>query len=245
MGKIVAIGGGEIRDEETRAIDERLIELTGRARPNVLFIGTAGGDDPDFYQSFQSYFSKSLGCQTDVLPLLTKRPTTASIAHKIESADLIYVGGGNTLRMMKLWRRLGVDKLLEAAHQRGTVLSGISAGAICWFSAGLSDSRSFSGKDDWPYIRVRGLGLVNAIFCPHVDGEKRLSPFVDFMGKYGHMGLGCDNNCALEIIDGHYRFIASQPGAQGYRVYKQRGEVVTERLAPGERYLPLADLLAK
>jgi dipeptidase E len=84
-----------------------------------------------------------LKCKTDVLFLIKEQPSKESIQRKILSADIIYVGGGNTLQMMCIWRRLRVDTLLISAYENGTVLSGISAGAICWFDSGHSDSMSF------------------------------------------------------------------------------------------------------
>ncbi len=246
MGKIVAVGGGDLRDAATRAIDQRIIKLTGKKRPQALFIPTASGDAVDYYHSFRAEYGQQLGCTTDVLYLILpqERPDSAAIAAKIAAADLIYVGGGNTLRMMKLWRRLGVDALLTAAYERGTVLSGISAGAICWFTGGLSDSRSFASTDeDWSYIRVRGLGLVNALFCPHVDAENRLEPFEQLMQKHRLIGLGCDDCCALEIVDGRYRFMAARVGARGYRVRRKLGRVVSEAIEPADGFQSLDDLL--
>ena len=199
MGTIVALGGGELRDAETRTIDKRIMELTSKSHPNALFIPTASGDATDYAAIFNAQYGDALGCTTDTLYLLKNRPIPDVITQKIREADLIYVGGGNTLRMMKLWRKLGIDQLRVEAHERGTVLSGISAGAICWFASGFSDSRRFAGKDDWPYIRVRGLGLVNAIYCPHVDSEKRLAPFTQFMQKHNQFGIGCDDPSATTL----------------------------------------------
>lgn len=245
MGKIIALGGGELREGATRAIDARIVELTGKARPRALFIPTASGDAENYVETFHAQYGDQLGCETDTLYLLAKRPAPDVIAEKIEAADLIYVGGGNTLRMMKLWRRLGVDALLRQAHARGTVLSGISAGAICWFESGHSDSRRF-GPDQpelWEYIRVRALGLVDALYCPHIDVENRLSSFQQFVGKHRVVGLGCDDCCALEIIDDTWRVIASRDGAKAYHVYRQSGQIITHILQPGGPTRPLAELL--
>ncbi|MBZ0303459.1 MAG: peptidase E [Anaerolineae bacterium] len=239
MGKIVAIGGGELRAGETRAIDTRIVELTGKAAPTALFIPTASGDAADYYElSFRPQYGEALGCPTDVLFLLNHRPSPGEIAAKIEAADLIYVGGGNTLRMMKLWRRLGVDALLRRAYERGTVLSGVSAGAICWFAGGHSDSRAFAAKEGaaWNYIRVRGLGLVGGLYCPHVDGENRLPKFQQFMRRFSEVGIGCDDCCALEIVDDTCRVITSRAGAKAYRIYRQRDQVTTEVLESGSEH---------
>ncbi len=245
MGRIVALGGGELREGATRAIDTRIVELSGKTRPKALFIPTASSDSENYVETFRAQFGDALDCETDALRLLADRPAPDVIVAKIQAADVIYVGGGNTLRMMKLWRRLGVDKLLRQAHARGTVLSGISAGAICWFDSGHSDSRSFAAEGAWNYIRVRGLGLVDALYCPHIDAENRLSSFQQFVGKHRTIGLGCDDCCALEIIDGTWRVIASRDGAKAYHVRWQGGQVVTDMLQPGETARPLSELLDK
>ena len=135
----------------------------------------------------------------------------------------MYVGGGNTLMMMKRWRRLGVDTVLEEAYRRGIVLSGLSAGCICWFSWGHSDSMSFYDPEGWSYIRVRGMGLVvRALACPHYDsataGIERRDDFQQMMRKHSGMGLAIDDHCALEIVNDTYRVITSREGAGAYKL---------------------------
>lgn len=143
MQKIVAIGGGKLALRETLAIDRAIVRFTEKSRPRALFIPTASGDSPEYCEIFQSVYGRGLKCSVDVLTLLGSPPAHATMARMIRQADLIYVGGGNTLKMMRRWRRLGVDDLLRKAWRRGCVLSGISAGANCWFEAGSSDSMKF------------------------------------------------------------------------------------------------------
>src|SRR6266700_3790922 len=116
------------------------------------------------------------------------------------SADIIYVGGGNTLTMMKLWRRMGLDDLLIKAYNQGIVLSGLSAGAICWFKYGHSDSLKMVDPSK-NFIRVKGLGWINATLCPHFHAEKREKDFEKMISLYGGIGIALDNNTALELID--------------------------------------------
>lgn len=163
---IVAIGGGEIRTRGTAPIDREIIRLSSKKNPKLLFIPTASSDSERYWQRVRDYFSGFLKCKTDVLFLIKGRPSKAQIREKILSADIVYVGGGNTLFMMRVWRRLGVDALLRSAYEQGTVLSGISAGAICWFDSGDSDSMSFYNPQKWNYINVKGLGLIQGIHCP-------------------------------------------------------------------------------
>lgn len=148
LPKIVAIGGGDLKTLQTAEIDERIIELTGKTQPKALFIPTASGDAEGYIENFHKSYGQHFGCITKTLNLIQNPPTLETITELILCSDLIYVGGGNTYRMMKIWRRLGLDKILAEAASRGIILSGLSAGAICWFKFGHSDSRSFSSNSD-------------------------------------------------------------------------------------------------
>ncbi|MGH9703455.1 MAG: Type 1 glutamine amidotransferase-like domain-containing protein, partial [Candidatus Acidiferrales bacterium] len=168
-GIIVAIGGGNISTRGTAVIDREIIRFSGKKLPRLLFVPTASSDSEIYCEHIHEYFGKFLKCKTDVLRLIADHPSNGQIRKKILSADIIYVGGGNTLKMMRLWRRLGVDNFLRRAYRKGIVLSGISAGAICWFDSGHSDSMSFYNPRKWEYINVKGLGLVKGIHCPHYN----------------------------------------------------------------------------
>ena len=241
---IVAIGGGKIARRATVPIDREIIRLSNRAHPKILFIPTASSDSETYWKNFQKYFGDFLRCRTDALFLVGERPTNTEIERKISSADIVYVGGGNTLFMMRVWRRLGVDRMLKAAYRKGTVMAGVSAGAICWFDSGHSDSMSFYHPDDWKYINVRGLGLIHGINCPHYNGVTRGVPrrhdFQDMIRKIGGMGIAIQNTCALEFIDDRfYRLVRSKDNARAFRVYKRGGEVVEERIPQEETLEPI------
>lgn len=244
---IVAIGGGEIRTKRTARIDREIIRLSNKKNPKLLFIPTASSDSERYWKHVQDYFGKFLKCKTDVLFLVKERPSKEQIRRKISTADIIYVGGGNTLMMMRLWRHLGVDKLLVSAYENGTVLSGISAGSICWFDSGHSDSMSFYNPRKWKYINVIGLGLIGGIHCPHYNGRTmgvpRRKHFRDMIRKTGGVGIALENNCAIEFIDGRfYRVISSKSNARAYRVYKSGGEVVAEQIRQQKQLAPVESL---
>src|SRR3989344_6273389 len=145
--KIIAIGGGEIGRPgypvETTKIDKEIITLTGKQKPRLLFVPTASSDTESYFEVVKKHFGKRLGCKTDVLYLIKEKPSKKEIEEKIFQSDIVYVGGGNTLKMMKVWRNTDVDKVLKEAYGKGIVLSGVSAGSICWFRWGNSDSRRF------------------------------------------------------------------------------------------------------
>jgi len=245
MQRIVAIGGGDLRKLETFKIDSHIVHLTGKKQPTALFIPTASSDSEAYWETFQSIYGTKLGCKTQILFLLKDPPSSTKMKGLILKSDLIYVGGGNTLKMMNVWRRLGIDEMLKIAAQKGIVLSGLSAGAICWFKYGHSDSRSFHNPDSWTYIRVRGLGLINALLCPHFHSEKRERSLRDVIAKYGGMGLALNDCTALEIADNTFRVLSSSEHAKAYKVYKRKGDIVTDVLQPHKQYLPLDDLLEK
>jgi len=241
---IVAIGGGEIRTRGTAAIDREIIRLSNKKNPKLLFIPTASSDSERYWKHVQEYFGGFLKCRTDVLFLINEQLSNAQVRGKILSADIVYVGGGNTLQMMRIWRRLGVDEFLREAYENGVVLSGISAGAICWFDSGHSDSMSFYNPQQWKYINVGGLGLIEGIYCPHYSGMTRGVPrrkdFREMIRKTGGIGIAVENNCAIEIINGQfYRVIRSNAHARAYKVDKRGGEVVAEQIRQQKHLAPI------
>ncbi|HEY7123865.1 MAG TPA: peptidase E [Ktedonobacterales bacterium] len=241
---IVAIGGGDLGTFETLAIDQEVVRLTEKSEPRALFIPTASGDSEDYWQNFQQVYGHRLGCKTEVLWLLKETPSQEQMQEKILGADLIYVGGGNTLRMMKRWRKLGVDALLRQAADKGTVLAGLSAGAICWCNYGHSDSMKFSNPNRWQFIRVQGLGILDTTICPHYHSEHREADFAQMVRKYPlHRGLALDDNTAIVVRNGGWRILHSQPDARAYWLYMRYGQVMIRRLEQNAEPYPLSFLL--
>jgi dipeptidase E len=248
--KIVAIGSGEIGAPgyqiETEEIDREIIRLVGKKHPKVLFLPTASGDSPLYWETFQKYYEQRLGCKTDVLYLLKGNPSSKEIREKILGSDIVYVGGGNTLRMLKRWRKLGVDKILEEAGKKGVILSGLSAGAICWFKYGNSDSRAFGPKRSTKLIKVRGLGFLSFMACPHYDVEKSRRPSLRKMiRENGGIAIALENCSAFEVVDDKYRIITSSKNAHAYRLYRHNGKVVEVELPAKKRFRPLEELFEK
>ena len=241
---IVAIGGSEIRTRGTAPIDREIIRLTKKKHPRLLFIPTASSDSETYWKHVQEYFGGFLKCKTDALFLISEGISKQNIERKIGWADITYVGGGNTLQMMRAWRRLGVDKLLKFAYENGTVLSGISAASICWFDSGHSDSMSFSNPRNWNYINARGLGLIKGIHYPHYNSRTRGVPrrkdFREMIRQIGGVGIAIENNCAIEFIEGRfYKVITSKDYARAYRVYKTGGQILTEQIRQEEHLAPI------
>ncbi len=147
--------------------------------------------------------------------------------------------------MMKVWRKLGVDLALEEAYKRGIVLSGVSAGAICWFKYGSSDSRKFANPDAG-LIKISGLNFINALCCPHYNAEEDRRPHLkELMKKTSGVAIALDNCCALEIVDDKYRVITSRSDANAYKVYYRKGQFHEEVIEKKNDFSPIESLLAK
>ena len=249
MSAIIAIGGGEMGRPgfpvETTLIDKEIIAQTKKKNPKLLFIPTASNDSQGYFEVVKKHFG-GLGCKVSVLNLIKDKLTRKETREKIFSSDIIYVGGGNTLKMMTVWRKLGVDKILKQSHKKGIVLSGISAGSICWFSYGNSDSRKFTSGSS-KLIKVTGLGLITALHCPHYDAEKNRKADLKRMMKITHniVAIALDNCTALEVIGDKYRIIKSKAGAKAYKCYWKRGKYFEDEIKSKKEFEPLDKLLEK
>ena len=249
MQKIVAIGGGSIgfgaAKPEVTPISREILRLSGKKSPRLLFIPTASSDDKAYVRAVQGHFGRKLGCQVDVLYLIHERPSFHQVRTKIAWADIIYVGGGNTLKMMNRWKKLGVDRLLKGARESGKVLCGSSAGALCWFRQGNSDSRKYYDPQAG-LIKVTGLGFLDALGCPHYNVEKDRKPQLKkMMRKTPGVAVALDNCAALEVVGNRCRALAAKEGAKVYRVYWDRGNYYEIPLEVRQGWVPLARLAVK
>jgi len=194
---VVSIGGGEIRQRETLKIDTFIRDLSGKAVPNVVFIPTASYDAEGYCQIVSEVYGKDLGCSVDHLKLLATQPTRSEIEDKVLGADIIYVGGGDTKTMLDVWKLNSLSDIIKQAGQSGTILSGLSAGAECWFEAGHSDYQSFTDNPNWEYSLLKCLAFKAGLFCPHMDEIGRYDNFKSMVEANDLIGIGCDNNAAL------------------------------------------------
>jgi len=228
MGKIVAIGGGENgrpgTNYETGVIDREIISMAGRERPRFLFVGLANVYAEGYYSVMHAIYHGMYGCETEHLTADDIKDAQAA-SSKIAEADIIYVGGGNTLRLMTLLRRHKIDAMLAAAYANDTVLCGVSAGAICWCDYGNSDSRRFTSGSD-QLIRVKGLGFVHVLLCPHFDAEPKRQADLPRMMKTTHRipAVALDNGAALVINEEQFKISTSIEGAKARKCFWKNGE---------------------
>ena len=169
MKQIIAIGGGGFgRNPNQRIIEKYIIDQSNESKPNILFIPTASAEDKSYTVNFYSCFN-GLNCNPSHLNFFQRTPRIEGLINK---ADIIYVGGGNTKSMLAVWKEWKLDKLLIKAYNKGTVLAGVSAGAICWFDTGITDSWA----SNLNYIDC--MGVLSGSCCPHYDSEKDRRPSV-------------------------------------------------------------------
>lgn len=236
--KIITIGGGEISELETLDLDAFICSQTGKSTPKALFIPTASGDADGYCATFQHVYGERLGCEVDFLLASRTDFSHQQAVHKILNADLVYVGGGNTEKMLAVWRDFRIAAALRQAGESGTVLAGLSAGAICWYEAGLSDSDRFTAGSDWRLKRLGALGFLPGVFCPHLDKEQRHAPLLELVRTSGERAIACDNGAAVYWHDGVAQVLSSLPNAFAYLYTEVSGEVGVERFSAGQK-LPL------
>ena len=214
MGRIVAVAGGDLAT--TLKMNRYMIELSGKAHPNVLFIGTASRDDEGYVENFKAAF-QGIGGSVETLALVKRNYMETDIEELLGWADIIYVGGGDTVSMMKIWKEFSLDeKLKEISRKDRAVLGGISAGAICWFSCGHSDSDAFTGDGNWHYRIVDGmLGIHPFAYCPHYNEEGRKS-FDEMLKGRNIRGLAMESETAFVDVNGEISFIRSREDAKAY-----------------------------
>jgi dipeptidase E len=232
---IVAMGGGGFQMEpDNPLLDDHVLALarerSGRERPRICLIPTATKDDPGVIEAFERLFTPR--AVTRVLRLFER--DDEDLAAVIHEQDALYVTGGNTANMLALWRLHGLDSVLREAWTAGIVMAGMSAGAICWFEAGTTDSfgptlRSLHG----------GLGILAGSLSPHYHGEAQRRPLVRRLVGDGRLppGYGVDDGAALVFRDRELvEVVTSDREAGAWRVEPDGAGGATETPIP-TRYL--------
>lgn len=203
MRRIIAIGGGELRERTTLAIDEYIANLAkeraGERRANALFIPTASHDFMPYYNTFHKVYTGLFNIKTDVALTVFKEVDLEKLKGKFEKADMIYVGGGDTVFMIDSWKQSGILPLLKDAYERGVIIAGLSAGAICWFTDMYTDSEQALGEGE-KYAMFKGLGWVDGVISPHYGA--RMLDFDKIVCYNNFRALGLEDNSALVIEEG-------------------------------------------
>jgi len=220
VGDIIAIGGGGFgRNPNHPIIEKYIIEQSSKEKPNICFIPTASAEDKSYTVNFYTAFSK-LNCTPMHINFFQRTPRLDSTLNK---QDIIYIGGGNTKSMLAVWREWKLDKLLLKAYNRGTILCGVSAGAICWFEKGVTDSWASN-------LNIMDcMGFLEGCCCPHYDSEKDRKPSVKkfLHDKIVESCYAMDDGSALHFKNGKiYTAVSFYKDAQAYQVSLKDGDIL-------------------
>jgi dipeptidase E len=223
---IFAMGGGGFTMEPSNPLlDDFVLSLARASEPRILFLPTASGDTTDQINSFKARFGERT-CVPEHVSLFRMRESKRSLREIVLEQDIVYVGGGSMRNLLAIWQAHGLDTLLVEAWRSGTVLAGLSAGAMCWFQAGVTRS---SG----PPEAMEGLALLEGSLTVHADGEPERLPVWLAGVRDGALpgGWALDDGVGL-LFRGRQleRAVSSRPGASAQRVDAIAGELVRHRL---------------
>ncbi len=225
MKQIIAMGGGGFSMEpDNIRLDYYALAQTQKENPVICFLPTASAESPKYINDFYTAFTR-LNCRPRHLSLFNL-PSTDLEGYVME-CDLIYVGGGNTRSMLALWREWNLDVILHKAWEKGVVMAGLSAGAICWFSHGVTDA--VPGR----FMSMQSTGFLRGSCNPHYDLPSERRTVFHQMISSGELpgGYGIDNYAALHFIDQKLEVvICSQEGKAAYEVSLEAGEVLEQCL---------------
>lgn len=228
---IVAIGGGEIKNKTTLEIDRFVAGLAkehaGEKRANALFIGTASHDSMPYFNSFRKTYTSVFDIKAEVALIVYGEMDIERIKGKIENADAIYIGGGDTVYMLEKWKETGLDKLILEAYNQGKIICGLSAGAICWFETMYTDYEIMRGQSA-DYVMKKGLGVLEGTMCPHFN--EREEDFFSAMKTHGVLEAYCvENDSAIVFKNGKMERVLSS-GGKAYLVKNENGVITKTEL---------------
>ncbi|MBY6036773.1 peptidase E [Fictibacillus nanhaiensis] len=218
MKQIIAMGGGGFSMEpENKKLDRYILSQCKKEQPTICFIPTASGDAEGYIERFYHAF-KTENCKPAHLSLFSP---PHNIEEFVSQQDIFYVGGGNTKNLLALWREWELDLLLKKAYEEGKILAGLSAGSLCWFEEGVTDSFG-------PLRGLQCLGFLKGSHCPHYDGEEDRRPAFHKLIREGlKAGYAADDGTALHFMDGElHHSVSSRENAKTYYVQLKNEEVV-------------------
>ena len=224
--KVLAMGGGGFAMEpENPLLDRFFFSLSKKTKPKVCFVSTASGDAEGYIERFYAAM-KTHDVESSHLALY--RGPIGSLRDYVLGKDVLYVGGGNTRNLLALWKEWNLHKIIVEAYQRGVVVGGVSAGSICWFEEGVTDSVPGS------LSKLNCLGILKGSNCPHYDGETERRPAYQRLVREGmKAGFACDDGVAAHFSNETLvEFVSSRPNALAYKLSLNDGKVFEESNEP-------------
>ena len=229
--RLICIGGGELKTKETLPIDGYIANLAkehaGEKRAYGLFIPTASHDSMPYFNSFRKTYTSVYDIKADVALTVYGEMNMDKIAEKFQKADFIYVGGGDTVFMLEHWKKTGMLELIRGAYERGVIVCGLSAGAICWFETMYSDS--VQASEEGEYSLYPGLNWIKGIISPHYG--LRALDFDKIIVYNNKDAIGLEDKSAIEIVNGEIVRSLSC-GGNAYRIIAENGVLRKELIQP-------------
>ena len=191
--KIIAIGGGGFTNQLDESLDQFILDQSKKIKNKIGFLATASKDDKNkihlFYKRFENikYELSHFNLTSDA----------NGFSEWILNKDIVYIGGGNTFLMLEIWKKNNLENIFKDAYEKGIILSGVSAGAVCWFEWILSDS---VGPGFNP---LKGINLISGSCTPHSSNIERINQFeLDIKNNKLPSGIAIDDGVAVVFIDG-------------------------------------------
>ena len=216
MGVIIGIGGGRYSDGEVKPIFEKIVSLSGKQNPKVVFVPTAGFDDMEGDEDIFALFEQ-LGATVSPLLLTDESLTYEEIENAILTSDVVYAGGGNLKFLMDTWKKTGADVAFKKAYEKGVILSGYSSGSMCWFAEGYDDC-----GENHEFMFVDCLGLLPYCNCPHYESDY-WQRFKDAVKSRNVDGLAIENGAAYIYDNGKVTTMHGNDGGSVYLLKKDSG----------------------
>ena len=224
LGQIIAIGGGGFgRNPYNNKIDKYIVDQSYKDIPNVCFIPTASAENDAYIVNFYTSFNK-LNCNPVHLSLFKRTPNLESLINK---QDIIYVGGGNTKSMLAVWKEWKLDKLLDKAFNNGKILCGVSAGSICWFEKGVTDSWASNLN------LLDCLSIIDGCSCPQYNSESDRRPTLANFIKNGKIKecYASDDGSAIHFKGNKlHTAVSFYENAKSYVVKTNENQIIEEEI---------------
>lgn len=254
--KIVAIGGGEngrllengtFAPYNTEKIDEEIVKLANKEKPNFLFINHAMSSleiQEIYFQTMKKIYENKFNCICKDLKTI-ELDDHQKVKEKIEWADIIYEGGGDTSYMIDLWKKTDFNKYLYDAWNNGKVICGISAGAVCWFKSCNSECSNQEQNENDLFKIVECLNWINLHLTPHCNEPGRYESTKLQLKNIDSVGIMLSNCAALEIINDQYRLILSEEKSYGIKAYWDKDKYIEGKIPVTDKFKNITDLLNK
>lgn len=241
--KLVLIGGGDYGTKpeklyNLKEIDEKIIALSGKTHPRLLFLSFSIKSNYTF--GFMKKYYTQMGAQCEQL-CFSDFGNAKTVEGKFKRADIIYIGGGNTIHFMNILKKFGLDEKIIEVSKQNKVIAGRSAGGIIISAFGSSDSRKYQqiGK----FTCVKGLGILDIVFAPHYINSGRESDMPRLMkNKKKFVAIGVDSCAALVVNDKNFEIVSTDKNSCGYKCFYNKNSFIQKKL---DNFGKLNDLIAK